>query len=418
MQARRLCSAAKVISLTFWLLSVALPESQAQTFQVLHTFHGTDGANPVAPVTLDKAGNIYGTTQAGGAGKCTSMGCGTAFVLNKAGEEIALHSFDGTDGYQPGGGLLRDSGGNLFGTAGGGDDTNACGGSDGGGCGVAFRFSPRGREVEYKFQGMPDGWGPAGSLAEDAAGNLYGTTSLGGEHGLGTVYKISSKTGKESVLYNFTGGSDGCYPYGVILDSANNVYGVASEGGSGFCNSGVGVVFEVNPAGNETVLHIFGGGDGANPSSVLTFDSSGNLYGTTQNGGTSDQCGFSGCGTVFELSPVQGGGWSEQVLYSFCSLPQCTDGERPLYGPLVIDTSDNLYGTTYFGGHNDNGVVFELNAAGNENVIYTFSGGSDGDGPAAGLAMDSLGELYGTAQVGGASCYARYTCGTVFKITP
>lgn len=415
-------SAAKVVVRIFLtsLLAATLPTpARAQTFTVLHTFKGPDGANPAALVILDKAGNIYGTTEAGGVGKCSSMGCGTAFVLNKSGKEIALHSFDGNDGLEPFAGLLRDPRGNLFGTtAAGGSATPACGGVDGAGCGVAFRFSPNSKEVEYKFQGTPDGSEPETSLVEDAAGNLYGTASLGGEHGLGAVFKINTATGKESVLYSFKGGSDGCFPSGVILDSSGNLYGVASEGGSGFCNNGLGVAFRVDSAGNETVLHTFGGDDGANPLSVLAFDSTGNLYGTTANGGSSDQCGFSGCGSIFELSPAQGGGWSERVLYSFCSLPECADGEEPLRGPLAIDASGNLYGTAYDGGENDYGVVFELTSSGSESVLHAFTGGTDGAEPEAGVTMDSSGNLYGTTQEGGTSCYTRYTCGTVFKITP
>jgi uncharacterized repeat protein (TIGR03803 family) len=415
-------SAAKVvfrIFLTFLLAAAILPTpARAQTFTVLHTFKGPDGANPAAPVILDKAGNIYGTTEAGGTGTCSSMGCGTAFVLNKSGKEIALHSFNGNDGFSPGAGLLRDSKGDLFGTTtGGGDDTSACGGVEGDGCGVAFRLSPNGKEVRYNFQGTPDGFQPEASLVEDSAGNLYGTASYGGEHGLGAVFKINTATDKESVLYSFTGGSDGCFPFGVVLDSTGNVYGVTLDGGSGFGNSGLGVVFKVDPAGNETVLHTFGGDDGANPVSVLVFDLAGNLYGTSQNGGSSDQCGFSGCGAVFEVSPAQGGGWSERVLYSFCSLAGCVDGEKPLYGPLVVDASGNLYGTALDGGESDHGVVFEL-TDGVESVLHSFTGGPDGAYPQAGLAMDDLGNLYGAAQSGGSSCYTRYTCGTVFKITP
>jgi uncharacterized repeat protein (TIGR03803 family) len=408
------------------LLTGASRLARAQTFQVLHTFQGPDGANPEAPVTLDAAGNIYGTTPAGGAGTCTSMGCGTVFVLNKAGREIALHSFRGPDGAYPQAGLLRDSRGNLFGTAdGGGKNTSSCGGANGPGCGVAFRFSPKGKEVEYKFQGTPDGWQPTAPVVEDNAGNLYGTTYLGGEHGLGAVFKIQGTSGKETVLYSFTGGSDGCFPYsGVILDSASNLYGVTFEGGSGFCNNGLGVVFRVDPDGNETVLHTFSGRDGAGPDSALLFDSNGNLYGTTENGGSSNGCGFSGCGVVFEVSPQQGGQWLETVLYSFCSLPECADGEEPGTGPLVRDLEGNLFGTTYFGGSYQNcngdacGVVFELDAAGNETVLHSFTGGSDGAFPAAGLTLDTLRNLYGTTENGGTSCYGQYTCGVVFKITP
>jgi uncharacterized repeat protein (TIGR03803 family) len=147
------------------------------------------------------------------------------------------------------------------------------------------------------------------------------------------------------------------------------------------------------------------------------FDSQGNLYGTTANGG-SGQCGGTGCGTVFELSPQSGGGWAETVLYAFCSLSNCADGERPATGPLVLDASGNLYGTTYFGGTTGNGTVFELSPSRKKTVLHSFTGGSDGSSPVAGLTMDDSGNFYGTAEVGGAACYTRYTCGVVFKITP
>ena len=391
--------------------------ARAQTFQVLHSFQGWDGASPVAPVILDNRGNIYGTTIAGGAtsvrgaSRCTSEGCGTVFVMNEAGREIALHSFEGADGAYPFAGILRDSRGNLFGTTSqGGRTPRACNRQ---GCGVAFRFSAEGKKIEYDFQGAPDGSDPQPSVVEDSAGNLYGTTFYGGKNGLGTVFKIDMATGKETVLYSFTGGTDGCYPYGVILDSAGNLYGVAYEGGNALCDSGDGLVFELDSAGNETVLYTFGGADGANPSSVLMFDSAGDLYGTTQGGGSSDW------GTVFELSPGQGGRWSERVLHSFCSLPECADGVVASGGPLVMDGSGNIYGTTSLGGQDgDQGVAFKLDPAGNETVLHSFTGGSDGGSPYAGLAIDSLGNLYGTTYTGGTPCYVIYTCGVVFKITP
>lgn len=405
-----------------FLLACAAPLAPAQTFQVLHTFQGPDGANPISSVILDGAGNIYGTTPAGGDGNCTSEGCGTVFVLNKAGKEIALHSFKGTDGAFPHAGLTRDSSGNIFGTTVEGGSP-ACGGT-GIGCGVAFRFSSKGKEAEYKFQGR-NGDNPEASLVEDAGGNLYGTTVGGGDYLAGNVFKIDGVTGKETVLYSFTGGSDGCYPVeGLTLDSAGNLYGVTAEGGGGFCSGGQGVLFEIDPAGNETVLVTFGGREGSYPSSVPLFDPQGDLYGTTAAGGSNsnNDCSEGGCGTVFELTPQQGGLWSETVLYSFCSLPQCADGESP-GGGLVRNVQGNIFGTTYRGGSYQNcpdacGVVFELTASSTESVLHSFTGGSDGASPMAGLAMDESGNLYGTAQGGGASCYSKYTCGVVFKITP
>jgi uncharacterized repeat protein (TIGR03803 family) len=415
------------IFLTFLLASAILPTpAHAQAFTVLHIFKGApnDGEAPYGPLSRDSAGNLYGVTVEGGRGECSQSGCGMAFALNRAGRALGSFSFDGENGQYPSGGLLRDSAGNFYGTTEqGGDATDACGGAQGGGCGVAYRLTKAGKEELYRFQGTPDGYEPGALLTEDAAGNFYGTTGLGGEDGSGTVFKID-RAGKETVLYSFTGGLDGCNPdQGVILDALGNLYGTTSGGGAGFCNSGFGTVYELDTAGKLTVLHTFEGEDGANPDSGLIFDPQGNLYGTTQNGGASEGCG--GCGTVFELTPQQGGNWSEGVLYSFCSLPECADGERPRVGPLVRDRAGNLYGTTYFGGAYRNcngdacGVVFEIDAAGHEQVLHSFTGGVDGALPTAGLIIDASGNLYGTTEEGGdTSCYPPYGCGVAFEITP
>jgi uncharacterized repeat protein (TIGR03803 family) len=428
MRSKRFCSAAKstfVIFITLLLaLGVVPTQAQAQKFKVLHTFHGKDGAAPVGQLVRDKAGNLYGTAVIGGLDKCQG-GCGTAFKMDKTGKMVWVHSFNGANGRQPEAGLLRDVAGNLFGTTidGGKIDNQIC--PDGERCGVVFRLNESGEEtVLHKFTGPPDGYFPESLLVEDSAGNLYGTTYIGGTYGAGTVFKFDA-AGKETILYNFTGGSDGCSPDpGVILDSAGNLYGVAGGGASG-C-TGYGVVFEVDTSGSETVLHTFGGGDGASPDSVLLFDSQGNLYGTTALGGSSDVCDYEGgCGTVFELSP-QNGSWLETVLYNFCSLSDCTDGQEPLRGPLVRDAAGNLYGTTYFGGNvnlcnGSCGVVFKLDAAGNETVLHSFTGGKDGALPWGGLTAGPAGSLYGAAQLGGnVECESGSGipgCGTVFKIT-
>ena len=416
-----------VIFITLLLGSAIVPtQAQARKFRVLHTFHGKDGANPVGVLIRDTAGNLYGTTGVGGGGSCSGgggEGCGTVFKLNKTGTEVWLHKFGNAGGAIPYAGVWRDSRGNLFGTTIEGGDIGGCDPSYG--CGVVFELNETGTKERalHKFTGGADGLMPEALLVEDKAGNLYGTAPLGGRYGLGVVFKVAPN-GRETILYNFAGGSDGCGPNpGVILDSAGNLYGVASGGGDSSCNSGHGVVFEVDPGGHETVLYTFGGGDGAIPNSVLLFDSMGNLYGTTEYGGSSSECGGLGCGTVFELSPRSGGGWSESVLYNFCSLPNCTDGERPVTGPLVRDSAGSLYGTTIFGGNpklcnGSCGVVFKLESNGKETVLHTFTGGSDGAVPFAGLVADDQGNLYGTTQEGGAACYGSYTCGVVFKISP
>ncbi len=408
--------------MTFLLaVTVAGQQTQAKTkFKVLHTFHGKDGAVPIGALVSDAEGNLYGTTGGGGGGNCSGgEGCGTVFKMNKTGKEVWLHKFNGANGANPYAGLLRDAAGNLFGTTSEGGDTNCFAPY---GCGTAFKLDSNGRKetVLHKFTDDPDGEFPESLLVEDRSGNVYGTTYVGGAHGLGTVFRIS-KTGKENVLYSFTGASDGCLPYpGVILDSAGNLYGVASEGGAGFCNSGQGVVFELATSGNETVLHTFSGGsDGANPGSALLLDTKGNLYGATAHGGSS-ACGGTGCGTVFKVSSKG----AESVLYAFCSLSGCADGETPVYGPLLMDKAGNLYGTTIFGGSYSDcnggtcGVVFKLSPSGKETVLHNFTGGADGAFPYAGLTSDASGNLYGTAGYGGAECYGSNTCGVVFMPIP
>jgi len=401
------------------------PANAKPKFKVLHTFHGKDGVNPIGQLIGDAAGNFYGTTGEGGSGRCQNFGCGTAFKMNAAGKILWQYSFQGPNGEGPSAGLLRDSTGNFFGTTeyGGKISNHLC--LDIGGCGVVFELDKDGRKetARHKFTGPPDGYVPESLLVGDAAGNLYGTTYIGG-NGYGTVFKVDN-AGKETILYNFTGGSDGCAPYpGVVRDGAGNLYGVTLIGGAGFCNSGYGVVFMVDPSGNETVLHTFSGSDGANPISVLLFDKRGNLYGTTENGGVSTVCG-GGCGTVFELSP-SGGGWSETVLYSFCPQSGCTDGETPFRGPLVRDARGNIYGTTEMGGASSHcngagcGVVFKLDAGGKEMVLHSFTGGADGAYPYGGLVIDSAGNLYGAVLEGGdlkCSIGNGRGCGTVFKIS-
>jgi uncharacterized repeat protein (TIGR03803 family) len=415
-----------MILMTLLLASVAHAQTQATKFKVLHTFHGKDGSFPTGTLVRDSSGNIYGTTGGGGTGGCDGYGCGTVFKMNNAGKEIWLYSFKGASQIDPTAGLLRDASGNLYGTTeNGGKITKTCGGVQGGGCGTVFRVDKNGQGTTlYKFKGTPDGYFPQALLVKDSAGNLYGTSYLGGVDGIGAVFKLDAN-GKETILHSFAGppegGGDGAFLYeGVIRDTAGNLYGVTAAGGA----SGAGTVFKVDSSGSETLLYSFSGGsDGGDPDSVLLLDSQGNLYGTTANGGSSDVCD-GGCGTVFELSPQSGGNWAETVVYSFCSLENCADGQQPVGGPLVKDSVGNIYGNTIFGGSYRNcngdscGVIFKLDTAGKETVLHSFTGGADGAFPVAGLTLDSSGNLYGTAWQGGAKCFTSYTCGVVFKITP
>jgi uncharacterized repeat protein (TIGR03803 family) len=381
-------------------LVYASQSAQAQTFTVLYTFTGgADGGQPVAGLILDNKGNLYGTTSEGGSGLlgCT-VGCGTVFKVDTAGNETVLHSFGEsiTDGAYPQfGSLFRDGAGNLYGT------------TDFGGTyysGTIFRLGATGKETVFSFPGGAKGGFPYAGLVPDTAGNVYGTTYYRGTgcppYGCGTVFKVNS-AGKETVLYSFTGGADGGNPWdGVVRDSAGNLYGTTINGGT----SGFGTVFKVDTTGKKTVLHSFTElGDGGKPYAGLLRDSAGNLYGTTSAGG------LSGVGTVFKLDSTG----NETVLYSFCSQSQCEDGETPIAG-LAMDSAGNLYGTTLLGGfYLYYGVVFKLDPTGKETVLHSFGGALDGGSPYSGVALDSAGNLYGTTPGYGADGF-----GTVFEITP
>jgi uncharacterized repeat protein (TIGR03803 family) len=248
-------------------------------------------------------------------------------------------------------------------------------------------------------------------LIHDSAGNLYGTTYYGGANGAGTVFKVAS-TGTESVLYSFTGGSDGKWPQGrLVRDSLGNLYGTTYGGGLMNCDGGLhgcGVVFKLDTTGMETVLYSFTGAtDGASPTAGLIRDGAGNLYGTTYAGGEAN-CplkGSAGCGVVFKVSKTG----TMSVLHTFIN----SDGSNPA-ADLIRDSAGNLYGTTKFGGGSGFGTVFKLDSAGNETTLYSFMGTPDGVAPLAGLVKDTAGNLYGTASSGG----VNDAPGIVFKIVP
>lgn len=340
-------------------------------------------------------------------------------------------------------------------------------------------------KVIHTFTGGNDGIDPQSTLASDAAGNFYGTTVSGGTgtscmNGCGTVFKLSPVAGgkwKETVLYSFTGGSDGKNPYGgVTLDSKGDLYGTTASGGSGGTCSGdgCGVVFLLSKTSKnkwvETVMYNFTGGkDGSGPGGAVVFDKAGNLYGTTPDGGNLNKCSGGGCGVAYQISPVRGGGWKQTVLHTFTggadgavgSLgplfvdkagnmfgvselygdPACKCGtvfklvlvggkgkfttlyafkgipEAGFpYGGVIADSKGNLFGTTGYGGANGMGSVFKLTkSAGKftESVLFSFTGGADGGLPTTTLMFDK-GKLYGTASTGGDS----NGDGVVFKLTP
>ncbi|HXM41986.1 MAG TPA: choice-of-anchor tandem repeat GloVer-containing protein [Bryobacteraceae bacterium] len=346
---------------------------------VLYNFTGgADGGHPMAGVILDSVGNLYGTTNLGGAADA-----GAVYTLGTAGSETVLYGFPaGPDGTSPYAGVI-DSAGNLYGAT-------YYGGAYG--KGIVYKLDANAHEtVLYTFTGGSDGGNPAGVI-RDSAGNLYGTTWSGGLNGDGTVYKIDT-SGQQTVLHSF-GGFDGASPdAGVILDSAGNLYGATPTGGTGFA----GTVYMLNASGDETVLYNFtGGADGNQPVNVIR-NSAGNLYGTTVSGGAH------GYGVVFEITA----GGHQTVLYNFTG---GADGSLPMAG-VIGDSEGNLYGTTFEGGAAGSGVVYKLAANGQETVLYNFAPGAGGMSPASGLVMDSAGDLYGTASGGGAS-----GAGTVYKL--
>jgi uncharacterized repeat protein (TIGR03803 family) len=363
---------------------------------VLHTFTGSpDGALPFAGLLRDPAGNLYGTTSRGGASEF-----GTVFKVDTNDKESVLYSFGGSpDGAFPSSGLVQDNAGSLYGT------TDQGGAS---GAGAVFKLDTAGTEtVLHSFAGSPDGSDPYAGLVLDAAGHLYGTTVQGGSSIYGAVFKLDT-TGKETVLYSFVAGSDGLESYaGLVRDAAGNLYGTTSSGGNPNVNYGYGngMVFKIDKTGKEKVLYKFGGSpDGADPRAGVVRDNAGNLYGTTSGGGENQLCEY-GCGTVFKISASG----QETVLHDFCSVSGCTDGAYP-YAGLLRDGAGNLYGTTSSGGLYGAGTVFELDTSGSETVLYNFTGYSDGAVPIGGLVRDNAGNLYGTAGGGGAGH------GTVFKV--
>jgi uncharacterized repeat protein (TIGR03803 family) len=389
---------------------------------VLHRFSGgKQGGAPFAGLTFDSSGNLYGTTSQGG------FGFGAVFELTPAKtgwKERVIYRFAKLpDGIIPNpGSLILDGAGNIYGTTGGG-------GAYGFGTVYELTRHPDNTWTEsilYSFRGSGNGDGqdPEAGLIFDSLGNLYGTTALGGHGcsgtGCGTVFKLSPSGSDwtETLLYSFRGNSDGAgVSAPVIFDRAGNLYGTTTEGGN---SANQGTVFELTQAKGvwkEKVLHRFtGGSDGGGPYAGLTLHGTGHIYGSTFYGGTS------GYGTVFELTHLKTE-WMETVLYNFDA---GSDGGFPYYGTLVFDKTGNVYGTTSTGGCCGFGTVFELSPAGNgkwtETVLDGFVGdGDDGVEPDGGLVFDTAGNLYGTTSGGGGLGTCSDTvlgCGVVFKLTP
>ncbi len=333
--------------------------------------------------------------------------------------EKTLYKFEGgSDGAVPYAGLISDSAGNLYGTTGIGGDVS-CQSS---GCGTVFKLAPNGEEtILHAFTGGNDGEVPVGGLVADGSGSLFGTTLGGGTSFAGTVFRLTPD-GTETILYTFQGRSDGSEPASTLLiDGNGDLFGTTEVGGSfngSDCEGeGCGTVFELEPGGKKIPLYAFqGDGDGQFPTGALVADKNGNLYGTTSEGGV-DNCpnGSSGCGTVFEIAPDG----TETKLYAFQG--GTNDGLGP-QGGLIADAVGNFYGTTQIGGVctfsvTGCGTVFKLAPDGKETLLYKFQGGSDGFEPLGGLIMDRKGNLYGTTSAGGGPKCGGTGCGTVFEVT-
>ena len=400
----------------------------------LYAFTGNaDGAQPYGGVVLDPAGNVYGTTAYGGnfgGANCGTAGCGVAFKVDTSGHESLLHSFSGPpDGGNPYQGLVRASAGALYGQT-------TWGGSF---AGIVFQLQPSlkvcvtvlcpwNESTVYDFGSGYGQVAPGGLPILDSEGNLYSTTSSGGDPscnggaGCGTAFKVDPE-GNVTILHDFHGGSDGYWPMGpMLLMPDGSLYGTTASGGSG----GNGTVYKIDANGNESLVYSFTGGtDGGDPETGVIADEQGNLYGTTPGGGGSNNCPYGGCGQVFELTPT-GSGWNFSTFYPFQG---GADGETPV-GGLLRDSRGNFYGTTNSGGFSQYGpylgTVYKLDSAANKTTLWNFQCGTDGCEPEFGsLVMDQQGSLYGTTFSGGdfnatnPNCLAYgFGCGVVFKLTP
>jgi uncharacterized repeat protein (TIGR03803 family) len=390
-----------------WSCTAATPMF-AQSFSLLYSFTGgADGGNPSEGLVLDSAGNLYGTTQSGGTGNCTQnglSGCGTVFKVTNQGIETVLYSFQGgSDGEYPWGGLALDNKGHLFGTT-----TNG-----GLGFGVLFSLDKNGTEsIVHRFTGGTDGGSPYAGLTLDSTGHLYGTSTSGGNlhcgdlsKGCGTLFKLDRN--KKAVIHRFAGTpSDGNFPgYGaVLIDSSGNLYGATAEGGP----ANYGTVYKVDPSGKYSVLYSFSGGsDGCEPSGSLAIDGNGNLYGATS------ACGDFGKGTIFRVSSTG----SLFVLYTF-GVDGAAGGNSPFGGVTRDSSGNLYGTTLFGGNcslvEGGCGTVFKLGQDGTITILHAFDGYTDGSAPWGNVIQDVAGNLYGTTSSGPGGNGA----GTVWKLAP
>jgi uncharacterized repeat protein (TIGR03803 family) len=423
-----------VVTLAFaCLLNAAFtPQLHAQTYTVIHNFVGSlDGSEPTSGVTIDRAGNLYGTTFFG------DQATGTTYKMTHRSAGwllVPLYYFTnmptGVIPYdRP---IIGPDGALYFTTAFGGvgpcftyNNTT--------GCGVFLRMTPLPtfpstpltpwvEDAFYLFTGGADGGNPySADLVFDTAGNIYGTAFNGGSttcnSGCGVVYKMTKTNNSwtESVVYSFTNSNDGSHPWGgITLDQAGNLYGTSSAGGA----NGFGTVYELTPSGSgwtfRTLYSFQGQADGGVPYAGLVFDQVGNLWGATTSYGSGNG------GTVFELTP-SGSNWNFTTIYDFAGP---NGGFNP--GPaanLALDSRGNIYGTTHLDGLYNFGSVFKLSPNGSGYTytsLHDFTAGTDGGDPRSNVTFDANGNMYGTASAGGTgnrqTCVG--SCGVVWEITP
>jgi uncharacterized repeat protein (TIGR03803 family) len=432
--------AAVLATAALWLLCSGSAWGVSE--KILLPFNGTDGYQPVG-LSMDASGNLWGVTSFGGTSTCDSGfgGCGAVFELvpvSGGWKAKIIYSFrGGPDGETPVGNLLFGSDGNIYGVT-------SQGGTSGCQCGTVYQLAPQAggwkQSVIYRFNyraGYKDGITPASGLIQDAAGNMYGTTEFGGDSTgcnitCGAVYELSPAAGggwTETILYSFQGPfqtiPDGYFPYGPLaFDALGNLYGTTYAGGANVCDgtTGCGVLFKLSPGAGGTwteslPYQFHGGTDGARPSSPLVFDSSGNLYGTTIEGGGTG-CTGEGCGTVFEFSSSG----VETVLHRFSG----PDGQY-ISGGLTFDSAGDLVGTAFGGGTYGFGVAFKLqpNAGGtwSEALLHIFGNGTDGEFPNTSLVIDASGNIYGGTEYGGKNTTGDCDrnpagCGIIFQLKP
>ncbi len=375
--------------------------------KTLYSFSGgSDGGNAATGLAVDAHGDLYGTTVVGGA-----YTCGTVFKLapqkNPPWKESVLHAFTCYgDGKNPHGGVTFDTHGNLDGTTVAGGSGGPCS-SDG--CGVVFQQTKSGENVLHSFTAGADGFGPGGPVAFDKRGDVFGTTPDGGVNSEGIVYEIyrSGDRWHERIVHAFTGGSDGAVgSLGALLYESGSFYGVTEEAGA----NGAGTVFKLSPASRRgwklTTIYAFKGV----PDAASPY---GGLVADAAGDlfGTTYYGGANGVGSVFELTPSGHGKYRERVLYSFLG---GSDGSYST-STLVFGSSNTLYGTTSMGGGScDCGTVFKVDAnSGTEQVLHSFGSGTDGSYPYYGLTPDGSGNFYGSTVAGG-----NFGQGTIFEIKP